>query len=207
VGRGPETRERIVTAARTLFAERGFDGATIAEIARRAEITEGAIYRHFKDKQELFMECVGPVVEEAFTRTLARVQEATDVQGMVRSIVEGRLQLLEENQESFDILFTEAPYHPELKALLYERVRAQAEQVGPALERVLKDGFLKRRPNLLIIGLGLTVGMWSVLKFRDEHGGLTDCLGMPMATRERLLDDLVDFVLYGMAGERTGGQA
>ncbi len=47
------TRESIVEAAMELFAERGFDGVTVSEIAARAEVGRTTFFRYFTDKQEL----------------------------------------------------------------------------------------------------------------------------------------------------------
>ncbi|MGE5553498.1 MAG: TetR/AcrR family transcriptional regulator [Betaproteobacteria bacterium] len=202
MSRGSETSERIVCAARKLFAKKGYEGATMAEIAREAEITEGAIYRHFTDKKELFMACVAPVVEEAFSRSLAEVGEAAGIRGMMRAIVEVRLDLLERHLESFDILFSEVLHRQELQDLLWERIKTQIEGVGSALEKVRRAGHLSRRPNLLILGLGMTVAMWAILSFRNGRG-LKDFLGIP-TTREHLADDFTEFMLYGIAGEPAG---
>lgn len=49
-----EKRERILAAARGSFAERGFAGATTAEIAGRAGVSEGILFHHFGSKRELF---------------------------------------------------------------------------------------------------------------------------------------------------------
>ncbi|MFH8634457.1 ScbR family autoregulator-binding transcription factor [Streptomyces lydicus] len=51
--RAIKTRLAIRTAAAEVFAERGFDGASIAEILERAKVTKGALYFHFRDKQAL----------------------------------------------------------------------------------------------------------------------------------------------------------
>jgi AcrR family transcriptional regulator len=47
------TREAIVEAALALFAERGFDGVTVADIAERAEVGRSTFFRYFTDKQEV----------------------------------------------------------------------------------------------------------------------------------------------------------
>jgi len=52
--RGDATRQRLLGAAAAVFVERGYAGATTKEIARRAGISEGTIYRHFADKREIF---------------------------------------------------------------------------------------------------------------------------------------------------------
>lgn len=47
------TRDTIVDAALALFAERGFDGATVADIAERAEVGRSTFFRYFTDKREV----------------------------------------------------------------------------------------------------------------------------------------------------------
>lgn len=51
--RGGEKREAILDGALTLFAERGFHGTTVPEIAREAGVGAGTIYRYFESKEAL----------------------------------------------------------------------------------------------------------------------------------------------------------
>jgi AcrR family transcriptional regulator len=53
--RREETREELVASAATVFAERGFHGASLEQIARDAGYSTGAIYWHFGGKDELFL--------------------------------------------------------------------------------------------------------------------------------------------------------
>ena len=57
------TRGRILAAAESLFAERGFDGASMPAIAKASGITAGAIYKHFDSKADLFFEVVRRAVQ------------------------------------------------------------------------------------------------------------------------------------------------
>jgi AcrR family transcriptional regulator len=50
-----ETRGRLIEAASRSFAERGYDGTRIAEIAREAGLSSGAIYAHYRSKAELLL--------------------------------------------------------------------------------------------------------------------------------------------------------
>ena len=47
-------RESIIQAAIGVFSKKGFQAATISEIARRAGVAEGSIYQYFKNKEDLF---------------------------------------------------------------------------------------------------------------------------------------------------------
>ncbi len=49
----PDARGRLVQAAMDLYTERGFEQTTVAEIAKRAGLTERTFFRHFADKREV----------------------------------------------------------------------------------------------------------------------------------------------------------
>src|SRR5438128_3317105 len=49
-----QTRQAIAETARRLFAERGFDGVTVAEVARAADVSEGTVFNYFPTKEDLF---------------------------------------------------------------------------------------------------------------------------------------------------------
>ncbi|MEM1165120.1 MAG: TetR/AcrR family transcriptional regulator [Planctomycetota bacterium] len=61
-------RQQLLDTAVTLFAERGFSGATTAELAKAAGVTEPIIYRHFSSKKDLFI----AVIENTSDATLAQ---------------------------------------------------------------------------------------------------------------------------------------
>jgi AcrR family transcriptional regulator len=57
-GTADETREKLVDAAASVFADRGYERATVAEIARAAGLSSGAIYAHYRSKAELLVDTV-----------------------------------------------------------------------------------------------------------------------------------------------------
>jgi AcrR family transcriptional regulator len=65
------TRERLIEAAADVIAEQGYDRAGVQEIARRAGLTNGAIYANFRDRSELLAEAV----ETALTRLFGYMDE------------------------------------------------------------------------------------------------------------------------------------
>jgi AcrR family transcriptional regulator len=61
MGRRPKvTRAAVLDAARTVFGERGFDGATLAAIAARLDLSPSALLRHAASKQDLFEAAMQP---------------------------------------------------------------------------------------------------------------------------------------------------
>ena len=65
-----DVRDRIVDAAELEFAERGYVGATMAQIAKRAGLSTGNLYRYFANKEALFEHMLGADFVEQFERLL-----------------------------------------------------------------------------------------------------------------------------------------
>lgn len=59
------TRSRIVAAASAAFRERGVEGTGVDEVMRRAGLTHGGFYAHFRDKSELVAEACAEAFDEA----------------------------------------------------------------------------------------------------------------------------------------------
>ena len=68
--RRQQTREYLLRAAAQVFAERGFHGASLDEVASVAGFTKGAVYSNFKNKEDLFL----ALLEAHFERELADVR-------------------------------------------------------------------------------------------------------------------------------------
>jgi AcrR family transcriptional regulator len=66
----PDARGRLERAAMELYSERGFEQATVAEIAARAGLTERTFFRHFADKREVLFAGAG-ALQEFLVSTLA----------------------------------------------------------------------------------------------------------------------------------------
>lgn len=71
-------RRRIQEAARTVFAERGYGGASIELIARAAQLSVGAIYLYFRSKEDLYVSLIEDALT-VFDVEMGQVREHTDV--------------------------------------------------------------------------------------------------------------------------------
>ncbi|MFF4970970.1 TetR/AcrR family transcriptional regulator [Streptomyces sp. NPDC001083] len=71
----PNARGRLAGAALELYSERGFEQTTVAEIARRAGLTERTFFRHYADKREVLFAGSGEL-QELFVRAVADAPEA-----------------------------------------------------------------------------------------------------------------------------------
>jgi AcrR family transcriptional regulator len=80
------TRQRLLGAARRLFITRGYDAATIRDIAAEADLSTGAVFASFSDKADLFNEVI--IADcEALIREMAGVAEAGPVAEVLLNIL------------------------------------------------------------------------------------------------------------------------
>jgi AcrR family transcriptional regulator len=75
-----ESRAKILTTARQLFAERGYDGCSVSDIARQAGMSQGNIYWYFPSKEDVLK----AVLADAFERLAALFAEVTATPGTAR---------------------------------------------------------------------------------------------------------------------------
>lgn len=76
--RTESTRKALIDAGRVLFAERGYADVPVADIARRAEVTTGALYHQFASKEELFRSVYAELVARVGERVLEARQTGGD---------------------------------------------------------------------------------------------------------------------------------
>jgi AcrR family transcriptional regulator len=77
-----ERRRAIVDAALRVFSEGSYAGATTADIARAAGISEPILYRHFASKRELYFACLDEAWEQIRARIEAQIEELGPEEGL-----------------------------------------------------------------------------------------------------------------------------
>src|SRR5919201_6303830 len=90
-----QTRQLIADTARRLFAERGFEAVTVAEVARAADVSEATVFNYFPTKEDLFysgMETFEALLVEAVR---ARSAGETVLRAFQRFVVENTKRLAE----------------------------------------------------------------------------------------------------------------
>jgi len=141
VGRPPKAlagniEERILDAAREVFLERGFDGASIDEISERAPASKPTIYARYSGKPALFAAVVARVVNElmnfdAYATPAGTLQEK--LVGLAIAIVD---QALKESLGLLRVTIGEAYRFPDLSCQIHEVSRKRA---GDAIATLLAD--------------------------------------------------------------------
>ncbi len=116
-------RKRILEEALTVFSEKGYHGANIADIARRLEMGHGTFYRYFENKHDIFVELINHVLQRlAIVMTEQNPAEAhcrEDYRRQLEGIGETFMRLYWEDPRIGRLVFYEAlGAGPEVRATL-----------------------------------------------------------------------------------------
>jgi AcrR family transcriptional regulator len=137
--RGASTRERLLRAAETTFAEHGYSGTRIADIVHAAAVSHGNFYRHFQNKDGVFVAVLEPLLGELvepFVRALAESSE--ELESMVR-VNTDFFSTYARHRRLFPLLREAAAVNPgftgmwlDMRARFTGRIAAWLEEIGAA---------------------------------------------------------------------------
>lgn len=130
----------ILEAARTVFAQRGFGGATIDAIALAAGVAKGTVYLYFDSKRELFLASLREGVLALHAEVAVQMGAATTCEGKLHAFIAGRFEYFSRNREFFRIYYTEFSHLIAGTANAQPEFQDLYEQQASLLESVLADG-------------------------------------------------------------------
>ncbi|WP_299558464.1 TetR/AcrR family transcriptional regulator [uncultured Mycolicibacterium sp.] len=105
---GNERRQQLIEIAKSLFAERGYDGTSIEEIAQRANVSKPVVYEHFGGKEGLYAVVVDREMSallDAITSSLTNNRSRVRIERVALAL----LTYVEERTDGFRILIRDSP--------------------------------------------------------------------------------------------------
>lgn len=186
-------RQDILEAGLKLFAEKGYNGSTTAEIAREAGVAEGTIFRHFSTKKDLLIAVLEPKVLDGLIHLDKDHREDTPTE-FFRHFLRNRLELIKENEALVRLMYAEAQYHIEVREALFKGILGQGISIiRPWFEKGVDRGDFRDLPFLPTMRSFMGMIMFYGL-FGNVFQGLS-----PEQTIEEVADHMLDFFLHGLA--------
>jgi AcrR family transcriptional regulator len=136
--RSRATRARILAAAEQEFAERGYDGARLADIAAAAGCSVGTVYFRFKDKSALFLAIAESFADEARGNVKAVLERSgrLEAEDAIRLFVVGTARNFRSHKGLFRAIVERGLEHPDAMRTMF----AVRDEFAAALQSMLKSG-------------------------------------------------------------------
>ena len=157
-----ERREQLITIARGLFAQRGYEATSVEEIAARAEVSKPVVYEHFGGKEGLYA-----VVVDREVRALLDGVTGALTAGRAHELVEqaalALLDYIENNSDGFRILVRDSPVGSSSGSFI-----SILSDVGTRVEHILAEEFKRRGLDpknapmyaQMLVGMVALTGQW-----------------------------------------------
>jgi AcrR family transcriptional regulator len=157
-----DRREQLITIARGLFAQKGFEATSVEEIAARAEVSKPVVYEHFGGKEGLYA-----VVVDREVRKLLDTVTASLTAGRAHELVEqaalALLDYIESSSDGFRILVRDSPVGSSTGSFI-----SILSDVGTRVEHILAEEFKRRGldPKFapmyaqMLVGMVALTGQW-----------------------------------------------
>src|SRR5271167_560016 len=133
------TRERLLGAARTVFARSGFHGASVEEIASEAGFSTGALYSNFDGKEDLFLALMEREIDE-HAREISEAVRTRPSMAERATGGAGRWMTMIEREPEVLLLFMEFWAYGVRDAQVRPKVAARFAQMRELLTRLIVDG-------------------------------------------------------------------
>jgi len=194
-------QRRIANSAIALFAEKGYANTSTSEIADRAGVAEGTLFRRYGTKENLLLSIIVPFLKESLPELAKEVYEEVDpgrlgsFEQFVRELYLNRLRFLRENKDVFRVVVKEFVYRDELRRELMAAIdREIVVFLHKALDVYKARGQLPDVPNSALLKLAFpTIFSRFVLRFvlAPEE---------PIGDDEAEADEIARFIVMGIQG-------
>ncbi|MGE2834786.1 TetR/AcrR family transcriptional regulator [Mycobacterium sp. SMC-4] len=141
--KGRQTRQAIETAARKLFAERGFHGTTLGDITSAAGKSPAVFYRYFTDKEDLLAALAQSFLHDVVEPSglSMRMPESPDDDAFFRTVVTGYWTMFKQNIGIMIAVAQLAATQPRFAAVQNEFRRFGIDMVAASVRRAQEHGY------------------------------------------------------------------
>lgn len=194
-----EKQRKIIKAAVETFSEKGFAASSTSEIAQKAGVAEGTIFRHYKTKKDLLLSIVAPMMAKLIApfvlKDFNKVLNSTypKYEDFLRAVIKNRMEFARHNLPIIKIMLHELPFQSELQAQFKEHI---AQKVFIRLQEVVEhfqnEGQIVALPSHVVVRISVSV----LIGFVFARFFL-----LPEAdwNEEQEIEYSIDFIMHGLA--------
>jgi len=133
-------RSDILAAARKVFAAKGYDRATLDEIAREAEFAKGTLYGYFENKLDLFISLIQEEFDEATRRLVEVIEVSSGFDDGLKAVIAEELEYLKEKEDFFSSMVSHRSADPDQSREIHTAIIKQMKGMIMEVSVLFRDG-------------------------------------------------------------------
>jgi len=161
-------KNQILDAATLIFSEKGYSRANTDEIAKKANLGKGTLYRYFKNKKDIFFSVVDRGLSKLKERILEEVEKAKDPLKKIENAVKAYLSFFEENRNFVGMLIHEqSSFRKRIAKRYFEHYYGNVDRIKKTFKTGIEQGLIKEMDMDSVISvyaslLNGLVYMWQI---------------------------------------------
>lgn len=195
----PKTRkDRIMDAALSIFAEKGFQNATITEISKAAGVSEATVYEYFGTKEDLLFAIPEKITNDTFEESSKVIPYIKGVEGKIRAILLFYVQLYQSNPNYSALVLLQLMSNRRFRQTpAHAAIRKSSHVLLDCIKEGIADGTFKKDSNPYLIRsllLGAVEHLfihWHMQGMPKRKPGIAD-----------MLDPLIEIVFDGIRARK-----
>lgn len=189
-------KSQLLDTAARIFATRGYNGATTAELARAAGITEPIIYRHFKGKKELFIALVERTGQETIRDWENSLQTISDPAERLARLILTNPMVVSKGRVTYRVIVQAMMEvdDEQIRAALHQHIARLQAFLAREIEQAQQSGQVSKR-------FSPEISAWALMHMAVGYGVLS-ALRMPGHGTDKAGNHVSDVIGQIMLGER-----
>jgi AcrR family transcriptional regulator len=190
---------KIIKAAVETFSEKGFAASSTSEIAQKAGVAEGTIFRHYKTKKDLLLSIVAPMMAKLIApfvlKDFNKVLHSAypKYEDFLRAVIKNRMEFARHNLPIIKIMLHELPFQSELQVQFKEHIANKVfNRLKDIAEHFQRAGQIIAIPSNVAVRLTIT----TLIGFLFARFFLLPEVDWD---EEQEIQHSIDFIMHGLA--------
>lgn len=196
-----DSKEALLQAAKQVFADKGFDGATVKMLAEAADVNVALVSYHYGGKEGLFKACLEQFAQRSLTtadRALKDPQSAEEFRVRLQMYIEEFLQCHVDDPNSCVILHRETVDNPIVKEVYLSTFMKSFEKVVQFFASAQRKGFVRPNLNVEFIVLFMFGGLIHFVRTDKLQNAINSVSLNQKEFRDQVIRESLDMILRGV---------
>ena len=182
-------KNQILEAAVEVFSKKGYEGSTTKEIAKKAKVSEGTIFRYFETKKEILIYMLNVLIDQTLSEFVEQIENEHDPEEAIKSLLKLHNKFIVNNYDLLRILIYEVQFHKDLREEFRNSILDKIVDVSAGIIKEINpnsdvDPYVASRAVL-----GIFLGLVVANSFSKSEENVDE---------KKIISDVLDILTYGL---------